>query len=156
MTLPDLEFKWLSFDAFDAFSLYETLRFRQDIFIVEQNSAYPDLDGLDPVCAHLLVRNGAGRLAGYLRARGPDGTAPAFIGRIVIAPDWRGTGLGQRLVAAGMAHLAQHHPGAPICIGAQQHLIRFYARFGFVVDGAPYDDGGIPHVTMWQGRTDVP
>ncbi len=125
------------------------LRFRQDIFIVEQNSAYPDLDGLDLDCDHLLVRDGAGDLAAYLRARGPSEGEPAFIGRIVVSPFWRGTGLGRELVAAGLDHLFRLYPGASIRIGAQQHLERFYAGFGFVADGAPYDDGGIPHLTMW-------
>lgn len=150
--MSGLRFVWQGFDGFSARSLYDMLRFRQDVFIVEQRSPYPDLDGLDPVCEHLLVTDDAGALAGYLRLRGADGDEPAFIGRIVIGAGWRGTGLGRRLVAAGLDHMAARHPGQPIRIGAQQHLIPFYASFGFVVEGEPYDDGGIPHVDMWRGR----
>lgn len=147
-----LRFTWQDFAAFTATSLYTMLRFRQDIFIVEQNSAYPDLDGLDGVCHHLLVTAPDGTLAACLRARGPDGEDPAFIGRIAVGPAWRGTGLGRQLVAAGLDWLATHHPGQPVCIGAQQHLTRFYEGFGFQVEGEPYDDGGIPHVVMWRHR----
>lgn len=150
--LAGLRFAWQPFAAFDAASLYRVLRFRQDIFIVEQNSAYADLDGLDPVCDHLLVTDGAGDLAAYLRARGPAEGEPAFIGRIVVAPSWRGTGLGRHLVAAGLDHLARHYPADPVRIGAQLHLEGFYASFGFVTDGPPYDDGGIAHLTMWLRR----
>lgn len=147
-----MKFIWQDFGAFTATGLYQMLRFRQDIFIVEQNSAYPDLDGLDPVCQHLLVTATDGTIAACLRARGPAGEQPAFIGRIAVGAAWRSTGLGRRLVTAGLDWMAEHHPGQPICIGAQQHLTRFYQGFGFQVEGEPYDDGGIPHVTMWLHR----
>ncbi len=145
-----LRFTWLDFDAFTTASLYAMLRFRQDVFIVEQQSPYPDLDGLDPACHHLLVSDVQGRLAAYLRACGPDGYNPAFIGRIVVGPDWRGTGLGRRLVQAGLDFMDRAFPGQPIEIGAQHHLVDFYAGFGFIAEGEPYDDGGIQHLTMWR------
>ncbi|OYQ33858.1 hypothetical protein CHU95_15420 [Niveispirillum lacus] len=126
------------------------LRFRQDVFIVEQQSPYPDLDGQDPFCRHLLVTDIMGRLVAYLRARGPNLETAAFIGRIVIARDWRGKGLGRQLVQAGLDFMDQTFPGQPIEIGAQEHLTDFYMGFGFVREGETYDDGGIPHVTMWR------
>jgi ElaA protein len=149
VNFTDLTFTWQAFNDFDAASLYAMLRFRQDIFIVEQNSAYPDLDGLDAVCRHLLVRDRDGAIAAYLRACGPVDQVPAFIGRIAVSPIWRGTGLGRQLVATGLHYLAERDSGMPVRIGAQQHLERFYAGFGFVAEGEPYDDGGIPHLTMW-------
>lgn len=148
--MTGLSFVWKAFGDFDIAALYAMLRFRQDVFIVEQQSPYPDLDGLDPVCHHLLVTDGDGALAAYLRARGADGDSPAFIGRIVVGPNWRGTGLGRRLVAEGLAFMDGTYPGQPIEIGAQQHLADFYAGFGFVAEGEPYDDGGIPHLAMWR------
>ncbi|MFV3128428.1 GNAT family N-acetyltransferase [Niveispirillum sp. KHB5.9] len=148
--IADLTFTWQRFSDFDIASLYAMLRFRQDVFIVEQQSPYPDLDGLDPDCHHLLVRDVDGNLVAYLRARGATSDSHAFIGRIVVGPAGRGTGLGRRLVAEGLSFMDATYPGHPIEIGAQQHLADFYAGFGFVTDGAPYDDGGIPHVTMWR------
>lgn len=148
--MTGFSFRWQGFDAFTPASLYAMLRFRQDVFIVEQQSPYADLDGLDPVCHHLLVTGDAGELVGYMRARGADGDSPAFIGRIVVGPAGRGTGLGRRLVAEGLAFMDHTYPGQPIEIGAQQHLAGFYAGFGFVAEGEPYDDGGIPHLTMWR------
>lgn len=145
-----LVFSWQGFDAFTTASLYAMLRFRQDVFIVEQKSPYPDLDGLDPACHHLLVTDAQGELAAYMRARGAAGQDPAFLGRIVVGPAWRGTGLGRRLVQAGLDFMDRTFPGQPIEIGAQQHLADFYAGFGFIAQGEPYDDGGIPHVTMWR------
>lgn len=148
--MSGLTFTWQGFEAFTTTSLYAMLRFRQDVFIVEQQSPYPDLDGLDPFCQHLLVTDQAGTLVAYLRARGADGDSAAFIGRIVVGPAGRGTGLGRRLVQEGLDFMDRTWPGQPIEIGAQQHLADFYASFAFVVEGLPYDDGGIPHVTMWR------
>lgn len=148
MSLEGLTFTWCGFDAFDAPTLYEILRFRQDVFIVEQGSAYPDLDGLDPDCTHLLVRDSAGKLAAYLRLRGPVGDEPAFIGRIVVGSTWRGTGLGRSIIQRALNLMKDQHPSAVIEIGAQAHLTEYYAGFGFILVGEPYDDGGIPHVTM--------
>lgn len=152
MTLDGLRFQWVSFSEINAAGLYEFLAFRQRIFIVEQRSAYADLDGLDQSCMHLRVRDADDRLVAYLRARGPDGSEPGFIGRIVVHQDWRGTGLGRRLITEGLDHMDWHYPGSPVRIGAQQHLEAFYGQFGFVTEGAPYQDGGIPHVAMWRGR----
>ncbi len=146
-----MHYRWTTFDDLSAAQLYELLAFRQDVFIVEQASPYQDLDGLDPGCWHLLVRERpGGPLVGCLRARGPEGDEPAFIGRIVVAPGQRGTGLGRRLVAEGIALLTRLHPLCDIRIGAQAHLEDYYAGFGFVRDGEVYDDGGVPHVTMWR------
>lgn len=146
---PGLEARWFAFGELSGAALYEMLAFRQDIFIVEQASAFQDLDGKDPTCRHLAVWAADRKLAGYLRARGLVGGEPAFIGRIVVAPDHRGSGLGRRLVAEGLRFLAEHHPGQDVEIGAQRQLQRFYESFGFVREGDEYDDGGILHVTMW-------
>lgn len=146
-----MHLRWTAFEDLSVHQLYELLAFRQSVFIVEQASAYLDLDGLDQTCWHLLVRDRpGGALVGCLRARGPFGEEPALIGRIVVGPAARGTGLGRRLVAEGLRFLEREYPRTDVRIGAQSHLQGFYASFGFVTEGAEYDDGGIPHVTMWR------
>lgn len=142
--------RWYRFDELTSVSLYEILAFRQGILVVEQASAYPDLDFVDLRAWHLLITDGpAGRLAGYLRAMAPaESGGPASFGRIVVAPEARGRGLGLELVAAALDHLEREHPAAEVVIGAQAHLRDFYGRFGFRPEGAPYDDGGIEHIHM--------
>lgn len=144
-----MHYRWSTFDDLTAAQLYELLAFRQSVFIVEQTSAYQDLDGRDPHCWHLAVRDRpGGDLLGYARCCGPRGEAPAFIGRFVVAPAARGTGLGRRLVAECLRQLTIHHPRVDVVLSAQVHLQDFYGAFGFQAEGERYDDGGIEHVTM--------
>lgn len=145
-----MDFRWFRFSDFTAATLYELLAFRQSVLIVEQASPYPDLDHADLDAEHLLVRDAAGgALVGCVRVLPPAGAGPTTaFGRLVVAPERRGTGLGGALVARALARLDETHPGLDVVIGAQAHLDRFYGAFRFVAEGETYDDGGIPHRRM--------
>lgn len=132
------------FDELSAGTLYDLLALRSRVFVVEQRCAYDDLDGLDRVARHLWASDGA-EIAAYLRII-PAGVkyAEVSIGRVVVAPAHRGTGLGQELMRRGIAAAG----GAAIRLGAQAHLERFYADLGFQRASDVYDEDGIPHVEM--------
>ena len=133
---PGITTRWQRFDELSAPALYELLRFRQQIFVVEQRSPYPDLDGLDQRAAHLLLRVG-GELAGCLRLLPPaEITLPIWIGRVAVAAEHRRRGLGRRLMAEALSFCRQHYSGQPIGLSAQLHLARFYQSFGFIAVGA--------------------
>ena len=122
--------------------LYALLTLRVNVFIVEQGSPYPDLDGrdLDPATVHLWF-GGADAPVAYLRILpGP----PARIGRVCTAPAARGTGLSTRLMHAALAELGD----AEVVLDAQVQAQGMYARFGFVPEGEPFDDDGILHIAM--------
>ena len=146
MTLDWREWPDLSTDE-----LYGLLAFRQAIFVVEQASPYPDLDGRDKAARHLLLRRD-GALIGYLRLLPPDSDgdvpSPARLGRVAIAEAERGKGLARLIVGEALRHAGALHPGSSVEIGAQTYLEPFYASFGFVRSTSPYDDFGIPHVDM--------
>jgi ElaA protein len=147
-----MQFEWRRFEELSAGELYALLAFRQDVFIVEQNSPYRDLDFLDQAADHLLVTNGDGTLAGYLRCLPPrPGTAHASFGRVVVGASARGSGFGRTLVTRAIERLRGAYPGADIVIGAQAYLEAFYGSFGFVREGELYDDCGIPHYHMRLG-----
>jgi ElaA protein len=131
--------------ALDVGQLYALLTLRVNIFVVEQRSPYPDLDGrdLDPSTVHLWYQNDAGPVA-YLRVlAGP----PARIGRVCTAPEARGRGLGTRLMEAALAELGSRE----VVLDAQVQAQGMYARFGFVPEGEPFDDDGVMHITMRRG-----
>lgn len=142
--------RWYRFDELTPVRLYEILAFRQSILVVEQASAYPDLDFADLHACHLVATDGdGGPLAGYLRAMAPAGAdGHASFGRVVVAAEARGCGVGAALVAAALDRLEREHPTAAVVIGAQAHLRHFYGRFGFEPEGELYDDGGIDHIRM--------
>jgi ElaA protein len=124
--------------------LYALLTLRVDVFVVEQQCPYPDLDGhdLDVDTVHLWIQtpDAPGPLA-CLRILGGD--IPR-IGRVCTAPTARGTGLAATLMAAAVDHLGD----VESILNAQVQAQHLYARFGYVPEGSPFDDDGIQHITM--------
>ena len=145
--------EWRRFDELSAAALYELLRLRQQVFVVEQGSPYPDLDGLDQRAHHLLLE-GHRTLCGCLRLLPPAGDGPAVhspvvrIGRVCVVRHLRRQGLARRLMEEALAFCHEHHPSHAVALSAQLELVPFYERYGFVAIGDPYDDFGIPHTEM--------
>jgi ElaA protein len=139
--LPDIHVA--PFVGLSAAALHGIAKLRQDVFIVEQQCAYPDLDGRDaePTARHLWIESDS-RVVSALRVL-DDGDGVHRISRVVTAIDHRGRGLANAL----MAH-AIDLAGPPVVLSAQEYLERWYARFGFVISGERWDDGGIWHVPM--------
>jgi ElaA protein len=127
-----------------AAQLYAVLRLRCDVFVVEQECAYPEVDGRDllPGTRHRWISDGDGGIDAYLRVLAEPGGA-ARIGRVVTAKSARGRGLAGELMAAAL-------DGAPgeFVLDAQTYAQGLYARFGFVAEGEEFLDDGIPHITM--------
>jgi ElaA protein len=142
---PDILLEWRRWDELTTAQLYELLQFRQAIFVVEQASSYPDLDGRDARAQHLLVRVG-NELIGCLRLIEPD---PLLrIGRVAVKADRRGHGLARAMVEAALQRATEVYPHRDVGLSAQTYLETFYASLGFVTSSAPYDDYGVPHIDM--------
>ncbi len=132
-----------------AAELYPLLRLRVDVFVVEQDCPYPELDGRDLLPDTLQVwAHEDGEVLGCLRVLRAAGDEPA-IGRVATAATARGRGIAAALIAHGITLC---RPGATIHLHAQAHLEDWYGRFGFVRSGAGYDEDGIPHVPMTRAR----
>ncbi len=130
-------------------TLYSFLKLRSDIFVVEQNCVFSDMDGVDARCDHLCGIDENGLLLAYLRLVPPGIKAPqASLGRLVVAKPARGTGAGRAAMLEGMRVCAQRYPGRGMFLMAQQYLERFYGSLGFRTSSAPYLDDGIWHVNM--------
>ncbi|MDR6632215.1 ElaA protein [Phyllobacterium sp. 1468] len=128
--------------------LYDMLKLRVDVFVVEQKCPYPELDGKDLDALHLRLLSG-GNLVGSARIRKPAKTDPAArIGRVVVAPGHRGKKLGDRLMVEAIAQCERLYAESPIKLSAQSQLLRFYESFGFVPVTEEYLEDGIPHVDM--------
>ena len=150
-----MQIEWYGFAELPAPLLYEALRFRQAIFVVEQHSPYPDLDGLDQRAQHLLLHLD-GALAGYARLIPYPEAARVAIGRVAVAASLRRRGLARRLMAEALSRCRRDYPGHTITLSAQSNLAPFYETLGFRPTSAPYDDYGVPHVEMeMAGRRDA-
>ena len=129
----------------DAYDFYRMLRLRVDVFVVEQECAYPELDGrdLEDSTRHFWVDSADDYVLGYLRLlEDPDGTYR--IGRVCTAQSARGLGLGRKLMRAAVAEVQN----SPAVLSAQTYAKEFYASFGFVETGEEYLEDGIPHIDM--------
>lgn len=136
------------FDDLTARKLYEILRLRQQVFVIEQDCLYQDLDNLDPQGLHLCGWQGD-QLIAYLRALPPGASYPdSSLGRVVVSPADRGRDLGREIVTRGIELNLATWPDADISIGAQAHLESFYQSLGFETASDVYDEDGIPHVKM--------
>lgn len=127
--------------------LYDLLRLRSAVFVVEQECVFLDMDGRDHEAdaEHLWLADGDGAVA-TLRILHEDGDVWS-IGRVVTRPDARSAGTASRLVRAALDRVSELG-ATEVVIGAQAHLADWYGRFGFEVHGEPYVEDGIPHVPM--------
>ena len=146
-----MELSWhdRSFGELSVGELYAIIALRERVFIVEQNCPYLDADGLDPASRHLWAeRAGGAGICAYLRIV-PAGAKfeEISLGRIITAPEARGSGLGRTLVRRGLDAVGD----VAVRIGAQAHLERFYGEFGFRRASEPYLEDGIPHIEMLRG-----
>jgi ElaA protein len=139
---------WSRFSDLGVDNLYDALALRCRVFVLEQGP-YLDPDGIDRQAWHLLGRDVQGALQAYLRIVDPGAKyAEPSMGRVVTSPELRGTGLGRRLVAEGVARCTAAWPAQGMRISAQAHLERFYGEWGFRRVGEPYLEDDIPHLEM--------
>ncbi len=143
-----LHWQTLAFAELSLAELYAVIRLRQQVFVVEQQCAYLDLDNSDQTATHLLCTC-QGELIAYQRCLAPGQSyAESSIGRVVVSADMRGQQLGRELVQRGIEYNLSRWPQSDICISAQAHLQDFYASLGFVAEGTGYLEDNIPHQKM--------
>lgn len=137
------------FDELTLTELYDLLRLRAAVFVVEQQCPFQDLDGQDEQAYHLLGYHPTGELVAYARLFGAGRCyEQVAIGRVAVALAHRRHGLGQALLSQAIAQCEVLFGAQPIRLGAQQRLERFYQGFGFAQCGAGYLEDGIPHIPM--------
>jgi ElaA protein len=128
--------------------LYSILQLRSEVFVVEQDCVYQDVDGHDQAAWHVLGFAGDD-LAAYARILKPGVQhKEAAIGRVVTSLHFRGKELGKQIFAASKLEAQRLFPNQALRIMAQCYLIKFYEEFGFVADGEEFLEDGIPHVEM--------
>ena len=134
------------FDELTTAELYEILRCRAEVFVVEQKCQYQDIDNLDRLSTHVYIEKD-GKILTYLRVIDPGVKFPeASIGRVLGLKEARGQGLARRMMAEAIRIAKEKAPA--IEIEAQAYLKDFYKSFGFVETSEEFLDAGIPHIAM--------
>ena len=138
------------FSELSTLRLYQILKLRQDVFVLEQTCLYPDLDNLDQQSIHLLLIDEEDDLLfAYCRILPAGVVYPdVAIGRVVVAEQARKQGIARRLMLKAIEFVKQEMQVPAITISAQVHLQDFYQSVGFICISAPYDEDGIDHITM--------
>ena len=143
-----LHWTWSRFDELGVHALHDALALRCRVFILEQGP-YQDPDEADKQAWHLLGRSTDGTLLALLRVVDPGVKyAEPSIGRVVVAPELRGSGAGRVLLREGLLRCQSAWPGRAVRISAQAHLQSFYGEQGFVPVTAEYLEDGIAHIGM--------
>ena len=127
--MSGLDLREAALDDVPPRTLHDLLRLRVDVFVVEQECAYPEIDGRDGEPGALLL------------------WAQDAAGRVATAAEFRGAGVAARLVRRALELAGE----GPVVLDAQAHLAHWYARFGFAATGEPFTEDGIPHVPMRRG-----
>jgi len=150
-----------TFEQLSGQEVYAIAQLRQNVFILEQNCLYPDLDGFDSDCIHTLLysrsllnsalntketKTHSEELLAYLRIIPPsEHHGEMALGRVVVKKNYRGQGLSRVLLRAGIKKAYELYPNAQLVLSGQAHLKSLYESLGFSAQGAIYDEDGIPH-----------
>ncbi len=145
-----MTFKCLAFNELSLHQLYDIIRLRQEVFVVEQNCAYLDADGNDEVSFHLMGYNEEMEIIAYARILPKGLTYPdyASIGRVVTSSKARGGGFGKLLMREALQQAKVLFGKDEIKISAQYYLIQFYEDLNFKVVGEKYLEDDILHISM--------
>lgn len=145
-----MDWQLRTFEALSNHELYQLLKLRVDVFVVEQTCPYPELDDKDLITGvyHLLGYE-QDQLVACARLLPAGISYPSVsIGRVATHEKARGNGLGHQLLEQAIHQCQRLWPNSAIEIGAQEHLSAFYGRYGFVATSEMYLEDGIPHIDM--------
>ena len=140
-----MEFTTKHFTQLSTDELYELLKLRSAVFVVEQTCIYQDIDGKDKDAFHVFAKDEKGEIKACLRFFEKDADT-AYMGRVITVD--RGTGMGAKLLKAGIEAVKANTGKKQIYLEAQSYAVGFYEKAGFVVIGEEFDEDGIPHKPM--------
>lgn len=140
-----------TFSELDVYELYEILQLRSEVFVVEQDCVYQDIDGKDQIGLHILGKK-EGKIIAYTRCFAPgDYFENASIGRVVVEVSQRKFKYGHDIMKASIEAIKNKCQIDIIKVSAQVYLTKFYNSHGFKQVGEGYLEDGIPHIAMLRG-----
>lgn len=147
-----MNFTWYckSWDELSKEEMYAMIQLRIEVFVIEQNCPYQDLDGKDLKSKHVFAIDENGQCVACARLVPPGVSYVNFsIGRVVNAMNYRGKGLGRELMIRSIEAIKNEPDATEIRISAQLYLKKFYESLGFVAVGEVYPEDNIPHIQMY-------
>lgn len=143
-----LQLETKTFQKLTISELYQILQLRSEVFVVEQDCVYQDIDGKDEKALHILGKK-EGKIVAYTRCFAPNiYFEEAAIGRVVVKETERKFGYGHKILEASVEEIQQRYQTTTIKLSAQQYLTHFYETHNFKQIGEGYLEDGIPHIAM--------
>ena len=143
-----LQLETKTFQELTISELYQILQLRSEVFVVEQDCVYQDIDGKDEKALHILGKK-EGKIVAYTRCFAPKiYFEEAAIGRVVVKETERKFGYGHQILKASVEEIQQRYQTTTIKLSAQQYLTHFYETHNFKQIGEGYLEDGIPHIAM--------
>ncbi|HIB37286.1 GNAT family N-acetyltransferase [Mesonia sp.] len=143
-----LQLETKTFQELTISELYQILQLRSEVFVVEQDCVYQDIDGKDEKALHILGKK-EGKIVAYTRCFAPNiYFEEAAIGRVVVKETERKFGYGHEILKASNEEIQQRYQTTTIKLSAQQYLTHFYETHNFKQIGEGYLEDGIPHIAM--------
>lgn len=137
-----------TFNELSTQELYAVLQLRSEVFVVEQDCVYQDVDGKDQKALHVIGTK-KGEVVAYTRIFKPgDYFKETSIGRVVVKASERQYGLGKVIMQATIAYIEQHLKYSTTVLSGQTYLLKFYNNLGFIETGKEYLEDDIPHIKM--------
>ncbi len=143
-----IDWKTCAFSELDVRTWHDIVKLRIDVFVVEQNCPYPELDGLDLDALHVVGIDAHHRPVAYCRILPPQKDGLPHIGRVVVDKAHRGSGLGKELMLEALRSVDRHYGSPRSAVAAQAYLQAFYEALGYRVISDVYPWDGIPHIEM--------
>ncbi len=139
-----------TFDQLSTSELYNILKLRSEVFVVEQNCVFLDLDDKDQIATHCFLTNFENEILAYTRLFDKNKYYKGFasIGRVVSSPNYRKDGYGKKIMKLSTEKISELFGDVSIKIGAQSYLEKFYNSLGFISINEDYIEDGIPHKIM--------
>jgi len=145
----NIDWRLKTWDELSRDELYAILQLRIDVFVIEQNCPYQDVDNKDQKSLHIFGMDANNKCVACLRLVNPGISYDEWsIGRVATSPEVRRNGVGKLIMQKAMDYFMQSLNQPPIRISAQSYLEKFYSLFGFVVVSEPYLEDDIPHIEM--------
>ncbi|MBB6681957.1 GNAT family N-acetyltransferase [Aequorivita sp. 609] len=143
-----MEIEVKNFEELNTNELYSLLRLRSEVFVLEQDCVYQDIDGKDQRALHVIGRED-GKIIAYARCfQEGDYFDESSIGRVVVRDNYRKLGYGHKITDAAIKAIEEYYKANKIKISAQTYLVTFYESHGFKTIGDRYSEDGIPHIAM--------
>lgn len=147
--MSNIVWKIKTFEEFTVPELYNVIKARIDVFVVEQNCPYPDLDNYDQKAVHIWAEENGDVLANCRIFDKGIKYSEASIGRVLTTEKARGKKLGKQLIQYALDTIEARFHTSEVRISAQDYLLKFYGEFGFEDTGKKYLEDDIPHTEMF-------